>query len=148
MKNTYHAQANLKFKLLNFLSKKGKKTLAEKTLKIIFKSLQKKTPKNTKTLLKSALVNISPVINVKKVSSLKRRNKTVMIPIFLNRKTRAVFSMKSLIDNSLLQRNNNSITLPLEKIILESSSGTETKIKKNIYQLAHSNYSVAHYRWF
>ena len=140
--------SNTKFKLINSLFKKGKKNIGEKILLHSFKLLQKETKKNTTCLLKSALINDSPIVTVKNVNVVRRQSKKISIPIFLNKKERIFFSIKSLITVASIDKKGTTKCSNLKESILRASIDTNQKENKKSYQLAHSNYSVSHYRWF
>tara|TARA_B100000795_G_scaffold134164_1_gene100167 strand:+ start:1165 stop:1686 length:522 start_codon:yes stop_codon:yes gene_type:complete len=143
-------QKNKKFKLVNFLLKKGKKQSAEKILFNSFKLLQKDNIKNINILLKSALINSAPVLNVKTLKSTRKQNKQILIPVFLSKINRVLFSMKSLTENSKILNRSSSICENMKIEVLHSSleQSKTVKTKKNIHKSAYQNYTTAHYRWF
>merc|ERR1712160_59101 len=127
-------QKNKKFKLVNFLLKKGKKQSAEKILFNSFKLLQKDNIKNINILLKST----------------RKQNKQILIPVFLSKINRVLFSMKSLTENSKILNRSSSICENMKIEVLHSSleQSKTVKTKKNIHKSAYQNYTTAHYRWF
>jgi len=143
-------QKNKKFKLINFLLKKGKKQSAEKILLNSFKLLQKDNIKNINILLKSALINSAPILNVKTLKSARKQNKQILIPVFLSKINRVLFSMKSLTENSKILNGSSSICENMKTEVLHSSleQSKTVKTKKTIHKSAYQNYTTAHYRWF
>lgn len=143
-------QRNKQFKFVNFLLKKGKKQKAESLLKKSFKVMQKKNLKNTSLLIKSALLNSAPILNVKHLKSRRSQKKQVLIPIFLNKMERVLFSMKSIIRNCQTLSQNAPTYDKLKTELLQSSleQSKTVKTKKTIHKSAYSNYTTAHYRWF
>jgi len=62
--NNYNSKTIFSNKIVNCLMLNGKKSLAEKIFYKIFNLLQKVSLKNSKIILKFALLNVSPIMTV------------------------------------------------------------------------------------
>jgi len=72
-------KVNIKSLLLNFITLKGNKFKSEKLLDTSLRELQKSTSKNSKSILKLSLRNISPIVDTIKI---KRRKTVTLVPFF------------------------------------------------------------------
>lgn len=139
---------SLKTKILNQLATNGQKKTYEKKILKSLKSFQKTIKKDHKNILKLAIVNSAPIIQIKKIKQ-KKRKTTKEFPIFLKEKNRIFFSIKFI--SIILKRTSDMNThFQLKhEILLNSQNRSETIKKKEVLQ----NYALTkkkylHYRWF
>lgn len=144
----YFKNKSLKTKILNQLVINGQKKTCEKNFFKSLKSFQKTIKKDHKNILKLAIVNSAPIIQIKKIKK-KKRKTTKEFPIFLKEKNRIFFSIKSISIN-LKQSSNMSMCSQLNhEILLNSQNRSETIKKKEVLQsYALTKKKYLHYRWF
>jgi len=85
---------NLKNKIINFNIVDGKKQISEICFLKCIKLLQKTTKKNTKNIVKLAIVNNLYLLYLK---LLKKKNFNINIPYLINKKIRINFSLKIIV---------------------------------------------------
>lgn len=129
------------------LMSNGQKRTSEKvllkTLKLIMKTHNKK---GTKDLLKTAILNSSPVIYLKQIKRKKRA--TVEFPFLLNTHLRLSYGVKLIISNS------NSKKLPIFKLLnselVNSSKNLSISVQKkqDLHKDSFLKKKFANYRWF
>ncbi len=139
----------LKQKLLNHMLKGGKKHTSEKNLIKSFKSIQKSKKKPHDTVMKSAILNTTPMFRVIKLKVKNKRKKSVReIPAFLSTyHYRTSWTLKYLIKVS--KTNKNFSENFVNEILLSSKNESKSIILKNELQnkaLQKKKY-FKHYRW-
>jgi ribosomal protein S7 len=88
-------QKSLKNRFINLKMKQGKKSVSEKQLFISFKLFQKSTRKNMNFLLKHALIKVTPLVCLKKVTR-STDNTSKEYPYVLKKNRRIAMSLKQL----------------------------------------------------
>lgn len=142
----------LKNKIVNTLMKNGKKTTGEKILLKSFKSLQKSTDKNFKTLFHSAIINSTFAFKVNEQSVKKGKRKAIkIIPSFIiSDSLRITTALKSLAKISVKAKSSDFLYKKLTTEILSSSAlkgqsiDQKTEIQKQI--IANKRY-LSKFRW-
>lgn len=94
--NNYNSKTIFSNKIVNCLMLNGKKSLAEKIFYKIFNLLQKVSLKNSKIILKFALLNVSPIMTVFKKKNKKRIVRE--IPFLLKPTFRIMLAVKNIIN--------------------------------------------------
>lgn len=137
---------SLKFKIINLLIKKGKKTISEKLFLQSFKLIQKKTKKNIYNIIKILIINISFFLQVK---TKKRRKKIIYeIPFLLKPSLRIFYSFKNILNN-LKKKKKAFIKQFSEEIIqILNKSSDILKIQEKIHKYSVSKKIFSHFRWF
>lgn len=132
-------------KLINVLMRKGKKSKIEF---MVYKSLElikKKTKESPLTILKKAVQNIQPSVELK---SIKIAAKSYQIPFEISLKRQRNIGIRWLIESI----NNRSEKELYNRIFLEvinayQQKGNAFKKKDDVHHKAESNRSYIHYRW-
>lgn len=138
----------LKNKIYNYMMVDGKKTMSEKKILKSSKILQKNTIKNHKNIIKLAIMNAAPTIQMKQIK--KKKRKTVKeFPFVLNKKNRITLSIKSIL-NSLRKNTGTKIDalLPFELLSTANTKNDILKIKKDNHKLALIKKKYIFFRWF
>lgn len=140
-------QKRTKFNFIQSLILNGKKATSEK----IFLNLIKMTNKNFKkdffSLTKLVIKNKISVVSILKI---KKRKHSIILPFFLKKSFRTIYSIKSIISNSR-SRKQTSINIALYQEYRDSLYNNKT-VKNNSnrekHVLASLNKNFATYRWF
>jgi len=136
----------LKYKIYNYLLSKGNKKNCEKILLKSSKSIQKFSPKNHKGLIKLAIINNSPVMQVKQIK--KKRKQLKEFPLIITKKIRIFLAIKLILKSSKQKKTTNfSNKLKQEILLSASNQSNSVKKKKTIQEQALSLKKYAHYRW-
>lgn len=134
-------------KIINFLTKKGKKTLARKILKKIFINLREISLKNPYIILYLALNNLKPHLETRKMRKAGRIEE-IPVPLKKKRQTFLVFKWFFLGLKVNKVKNLKCFTLLTKEILdLSNNSGNSIIFKKNSISNAYKNRAIYHYRW-
>jgi len=145
--NNYNSKTIFSNKIVNCLMLNGKKSLAEKIFYKIFNLLQKVSLKNSKIILKFALLNVSPIMTVFKKKNKKRIVRE--IPFLLKPTFRIMLAVKNIITMVKKQSYNIFPEHFKNEIILILKKNSEVLTKKNeLHLYALKNKAFAHFRWF
>lgn len=133
-------QINLRDKIYNHLMVHGNKHVCEKKILKILKLLQKKNKKNNIEIVKMAIINSAPIIQLRQIK--KRRRKTLKeFPYVLRRKNRISLGIKSIITTT-------SINLSQEMLGLANKKHELLKIKEAKHKIALTKKKYTFFRWF
>lgn len=126
----------------------GKKNTCEKVFLKSLKLLQKKTKKNHKSLLQTAVVNSTSIIQLKQIK--KKKRKTVKeFPFVLNKKNRITQSIKSILLTVNIKQNKNFFVKFSEEVLMNSGYKSNTlKVKETKHIEALSQKKYTFFRWF
>lgn len=134
----------LKDKIIKFLILNGNKITCEKLFFKTFKTIQKQSVKNHNKLIKSIIINTSPIIKVRKVKQ--RSNE---FPYVILKKTRIFLALKFIIKTTNNTTGHSFYTKFNEEIIKSSKNISTSVAQKKIFgQHAFLIRKYAHYRWF
>ena len=138
---------NIKNQILNLLLLQGKKRTSEKIIFIFIKLIQKQFNKNHKLLIKSAILNCSPITQIKKIRRKKRKTKE--FPVILKKKSRLNLGIKTIILNSK-KKVPKFFFFKLLIEIIESSKSQSTSVSKteSLHEDSFIKKKYANYRWF
>ena len=138
---------HLKYKIYNYLIINGNKKTCEKIFLKSLKLIQKQSLKYTKNLIKSAIVNTSPIVKLKKVK--KKKKKMKEFPFILSKQNRISLAINSIIKNIAKKQKTDFSNKFTHEIILSSRNKSDSvKKKENLYEHAFINKKYANYRWF
>ena len=131
---------------INYIMKKGKKSLAEK---IFYGSLQiissKLKTDNSIDIFKKAISNCSPNLEVK---SKRIGGATYQVPMEVSESRKKALAMRWIID-AARTRTEKSMSHRLAQELLEASQnrGTAVKKREDTHRMAEANKAFSHYRW-
>lgn len=133
-------QINLIDKMYNHFMVDGNKHVCEKKVLNILKSLQKKNKKNNIEIVKMAIVNSAPIIQLRQIK--KRKRKTLKeFPYVLRRKNRTSLGIKSIITTT---RKN----LSQEILGIANKKHDLLKMKEAKHKVALTKKKYTFFRWF
>lgn len=138
----------LKTKICNYFMFQGNKSISEKFLLRSLKVLQKNINKNHENLLKLAIINVAPIIQMKQIK--KKKRKTVKeFPFVLNEKNRISLSIKSIL-KSLNKKSNYKVykRFSSELLTISQNKNEVLKTKEINHENALTKKKYAFFRWF
>ena len=121
---------------INRIMVNGKKSKSEKILTQTLKKIQKHKKHRLDLILKFAIINSSPFVNVRQIQ--RKRKQIIEFPYLLNNKLRIFYSIRNLTKKKILAN------------LLESAGnlGNVVKFKKAVHKDAFLKKKIANYRWF
>ena len=151
MKNN---KIEIKNKIINNLMVNGEKNTGEKILLKTFKELQKFSNKQSKELIKLAIIFSSPIFKLHKLANKKKRKKKQQknqeIPGFItNKKARTSLAIKFIIASTTTTKSKNFYTKLNQEILLNAQSKESAILIKNKLQkkvLQNKRY-FKNYKW-
>jgi len=138
----------LKQSIANLIMINGNKRTSEKVFFKTLKSIQKnQLKKNFEAILKTSLVNSSPLLYVKQIK--RKRKRTVEFPFLLNSKLKMSYGIKFLVMNSKKNRAE-SFYKSFNTELINSSKKTSLSFKKKLelHKEGFAKRKFANYRWF
>ena len=142
----------IKHKIFNNLMVNGNKETCEKVFFKSSKLMQKSLSKNHEELIKIAIINSSPIVNMRQVRIKKRKKKNVKeYQYVLDSKNRISLAIKFILE-TVTQKDKKSPYLHtnLQQEILANSQTNSNAIKKKEDLQKHTllKKKYAYYRWF
>jgi small subunit ribosomal protein S7 len=132
-------------KFINYLMKKGKKTIARKIVYGAFELIKQKTGKEPLEIFQKAVQNASPYLEVRP-----RRigGATYQVPVEVPDYRKITLAMKWIILGAK-QKKGKSMKERLAEEILSASRGEGFAIKKkeDVHKMAEANKAFAHFSW-
>jgi len=138
----------LKQSIANLIMINGNKRTSEKVFFKTLKSIQKnQLKKNFEAILKTSLVNSSPLLYVKQIK--RKRKRTVEFPFLLNSKLKMSYGIKFLVMNSKKNRAE-SFYKSFNTELINSSKKTSLSFKQKLelHKEGFAKRKFANYRWF
>jgi len=138
----------LKQSITNLIMINGNKRTSEKVFFKTLKSIQKnQLKKNFEAILKTSLVNSSPLLYVKQIK--RKRKRTVEFPFLLNSKLKMSYGIKFLVMNSKKNRAE-SFYKSFNTELINSSKKTSLSFKQKLelHKEGFAKRKFANYRWF
>jgi|SRR5690625_1285700 len=131
--------------LVNRVLVSGKKATAERIVYGALDGVSSKTDSDANTVLKRALDNIRPSLEVR---SRRVGGATYQVPVEVRPSRATTLGLRWLVDASRSRREK-SMTERLMNEILDASNGLGAAVKKreDIHKMAEANRAFAHYRW-
>jgi small subunit ribosomal protein S7 len=132
-------------RFINSLMHQGKKSTAERIFYGAMDSIEKKTGQDGLTVLKAALNNVKPILEVK---SRRVGGATYQVPVEVRQDRRTALALRWLIlysrsrpDHTMADR------LAAEVIAASKNEGGAVKKREDTHKMAEANKAFAHYRW-
>lgn len=132
-------------RFINKILKRGKRSIAETIVYKAFEIVKEKTKKDPLEVFEKALVNVSPVMEVK---SRRVGGSTYQVPVEVKPMRGTSLGMRWIIENSY-SRGGKPMFEKLASEIMDAASGQGNSIKKkeDVHKMAESNKAFAHFRW-
>ena len=133
-------------KFINYVMKKGKKSLAEKIVYKAFDMVKKKTGKNPLEVFEQAIKNAGPLLEVK---PMRIGGATYQVPYEVSSARRFTLGAKWLIEAAQKRQGK-----PMEEFLAEeilaayNNEGAAVKKKLDTHKMAEANKAFAHYARF
>jgi small subunit ribosomal protein S7 len=132
-------------RFINSLMHAGKKSTAERIFYGAMDSIEKKTGQDGLTVLKSALNNVKPILEVK---SRRVGGATYQVPVEVRQDRRTALALRWIIsysrsrpDHTMAER------LAAEVVAASKNEGGAVKKREDTHKMAEANKAFAHYRW-
>ncbi|HEU4940854.1 MAG TPA: 30S ribosomal protein S7 [Candidatus Eisenbacteria bacterium] len=132
-------------RFINCLMLAGKKSTAERLFYGAMDVIEKKTGQDGLTVLKSAMNNVKPVLEVK---SRRVGGATYQVPVEVRQDRRTALALRWLIqysrsrpDHTMAER------LAAEITAASKNEGGAVKKREHTHKMAEANKAFAHYRW-
>jgi small subunit ribosomal protein S7 len=132
-------------RFINCLMMAGKKSTAERLFYGAMDVIEKKTGQDGLTVLKAAMTNVKPVLEVK---SRRVGGATYQVPVEVRQDRRTALALRWLIqysrsrpDHSMAER------LAAELTAASKNEGGAVKKREDTHKMAEANKAFAHYRW-
>ena len=132
-------------RFINCLMMAGKKSTAERIFYGAMDTIEKKTGQDGLTILKTAMTNVKPVLEVK---SRRVGGATYQVPVEVRQDRRTALALRWLIqysrsrpDHSMAER------LAAEITAASKNEGGAVKKREDTHKMAEANKAFAHYRW-
>ena len=131
--------------LINKVLMQGKRQLAERIVYGALEGCQQKTGSDPLSILKRALDNVKPVLEVR---SRRVGGATYQVPVEVRPIRATTLGLRWLVQFSR-QRREKTMTERLMNELLDASNGLGASVKKreDNHKMAESNRAFAHYRW-
>jgi len=132
-------------KFINCIMREGKKSIAEKIFYSAMEIVQQRTKQDPLELMKKAIKNVSPVLEVK---SRRVGGANYQVPVEVPPKRQESLAIRWLIQFAR-QRPEHTMAerLALEIIDAANNRGGAIKKRDEVHRMAEANRAFAHYRW-
>lgn len=132
-------------KFISGLMRKGKKSLAERTLYGALETIGQKTGEEPLPIFRRAVENIRPTLEVK---SRRVGGSTYQIPVEVRSERRTALAIRWIIQHAK-DRGEKSMKDRLAAELLDASNrtGLSWKKREDTHKMAEANKAFAHYRW-
>ena len=132
-------------RFVNSLMSAGKKSTAERIFYGAMDVIEKKTGQDGLTVLKAALTNVKPILEVK---SRRVGGATYQVPVEVRQDRRTALALRWIIsyarsrpDHTMAER------LAAEVVAASKNEGGAVKKREDTHKMAEANKAFAHYRW-
>jgi small subunit ribosomal protein S7 len=123
----------------------GKKSTAERIFYGAMDVIEKKSGTDGLTVLKSALNNVKPILEVK---SRRVGGATYQVPVEVRQDRRNALALRWLISYSRMRPDHTMAErLAAELIAASKNEGGAVKKREDTHKMAEANKAFAHYRW-
>ncbi len=132
-------------RFINYLMRRGKKSVAEKIVYDAMDIIKDRTGQNGLEVLKKAIDNVKPVLEV---TSRRVGGATYQVPIEVRSNRRLALSMRWIIGFAK-QRTEKTMAekLASELLLASKLDGPSVKKREDTHRMAEANKAFAHYRW-
>ena len=132
-------------RFINSLMIQGKKSTAERIFYGAMDSIEQKTGQDGLTVLKTAMTNVKPVLEVK---SRRVGGATYQVPVEVRQDRRTALALRWLIQYSRSRPDHTMADrLAAEVIAASKNEGGAVKKREDTHKMAEANKAFAHYRW-
>ncbi|MBU3964360.1 30S ribosomal protein S7 [Patescibacteria group bacterium] len=131
-------------KLINYIMRKGNKSIARKIVYSALSIIKEKTKQEPVQFLEKAIQNASPVLEVK---SKRIGGANYQVPIEVSKERRVALAVRWIIQAS--KKGKGSMAEKLAKELMEAAENTGNAVKKKetVHKMAEANKAFAHFAW-
>ena len=132
-------------RFVNAIMKQGKRSLAERSFYGAMTMVEQKTGQDAMTVLKQAMTNVKPVLEVK---SRRVGGATYQVPVEVRQERRVALAMRWLIEYAK-ERGEKTMDQKLAAELMDAANnrGNAVKKREDTHKMAEANKAFAHYRW-
>ncbi len=132
-------------RMINKIMKDGKKSLAEGIFYEAMDLIKEKTDEEGIEVLKKALENVMPVLEVK---SRRVGGSNYKVPVEVNDRRRLSLAIRWIV-SSAVRRGERTMTERYANELIDAANNTGGAVKKReeVHRMAEANRAFAHYRW-
>jgi small subunit ribosomal protein S7 len=132
-------------RMINKIMKDGKKSLAESIFYDAMDLIKEKTGEEGIEVLKKALDNVMPVLEVK---SRRVGGSNYQVPVEVNNRRRLSLAIRWIV-SSAARRGERTMTERYANELIDAANNTGGAVKKKeeVHRMAEANRAFAHYRW-
>jgi small subunit ribosomal protein S7 len=132
-------------RFINALMIQGKKSVAERIFYGAVDIIEKKLGSDGLTVVKSALANVKPVLEVK---SRRVGGATYQVPVEVRQDRRTALALRWIIQYSRARPDHTMAErIAAELIAASKNEGGAVKKREDTHKMAEANKAFAHYRW-
>ena len=132
-------------KLINYVMRQGKKTIAEKVVYQAFATVGRQTGEDPLLVFQRALANASPMLEIK---SRRIGGANYQVPREVNPKRRVALALRWIIGGARVKAGKPMAVKLAEEIILAAKNeGSAIKRKTDMHRMAEANKAFAHFAW-
>jgi small subunit ribosomal protein S7 len=132
-------------RFINSLMLQGKKSVAERIFYGAMDTIEQKTGTDGLTVLKTALQNVKPILEVK---SRRVGGATYQVPVEVRQDRRNALALRWLISYARMRPDHTMADrLAAELIAASKNEGGAVKKREDTHKMAEANKAFAHYRW-
>jgi small subunit ribosomal protein S7 len=132
-------------RFINYIMRRGKKSVAEEIVYDAIDIIEKKTGQNGLEVVRKAIDNVKPVLEV---TSRRVGGATYQVPIEVRADRRLALAMRWIISYAK-QRPEHTMAerLAAEILLAHKLEGPSIKKREDTHRMAEANKAFAHYRW-
>jgi small subunit ribosomal protein S7 len=132
-------------RFLNMIMKRGKRSVAERHFYGAMKTVEEKTGQDAMTVLKQAMTNVKPVLEVK---SRRVGGANYQVPVEVRPERRNALATRWLISFAEARADQSFEEKFASEVIAASrNEGGAVKKREDTHKMAEANKAFAHYRW-
>ncbi len=132
-------------RFINALMIQGKKSVAERIFYGAVDIIEKKTGTDGLSVVKTALANVKPVLEVK---SRRVGGATYQVPVEVRQDRRTALALRWIIQYSRVRPDHSMAErIAAELIAASKNEGGAVKKREDTHKMAEANKAFAHYRW-
>jgi small subunit ribosomal protein S7 len=132
-------------RFINALMIQGKKSVAERIFYGAVDIIEKKTGGDGLSVVKTALANVKPVLEVK---SRRVGGATYQVPVEVRQDRRTALALRWIIQYSRVRPDHSMAErIAAELIAASKNEGGAVKKREDTHKMAEANKAFAHYRW-
>lgn len=132
-------------KLVNYVMRKGKKTVAEAVVYGSFETVAEKTAEDALVVFQRAVQNASPILEIK---ARRIGGATYQVPREVNPKRRVALALRWIVNAARSKTGKPMAEKLAEEIVLAAKNeGIAIKKKTDMHRMAEANKAFAHFAW-